>query len=335
MSGQRQPRAKKTTKGRYDEPETPWSQAEVSVLTQAVSQAPSVHNTQPWSLSVPRPQERAAVLRERLDLELGEHDPEGRDRRISCGAALTNLVLAVRSLGWTADLRIESDGGVVATVIGSRRAELTEPESQRYRAIGQRRSHRSAFTERSLPGAARDTIGRAATSPSVSCRWISGDLEALSVARLLDYAARVHHGDVHYQRELALWTAPLATSTQVPGQGLTSGDLGSEGLGGAGLVASRTPLPDEFLLASRIEHESVCVLSTRTDEPHDHVQAGEAVEAGWLEATSHGLAASVMTQPLHLAEVRTGLAARLNLAAVPQVLMRFGHPAVIPPGPPC
>ncbi len=36
--------------------------------------------------------------------------------------------------------------------------------------------------------------------------------------------------------------------------------------------------------------------------------------------------ASIMTQPLHLAEVRTRLEDLLDGMAVPQALMRFGYP---------
>ncbi|QIZ38684.1 hypothetical protein [Saccharopolyspora sp. ASAGF58] len=72
-----------------------WSAAESAMLGEAVDCAPSVHNTRPWALTI---HGRTAQLRERPKL-LAQHDPHGRDRRISFGAALANLVLAIRGLG--------------------------------------------------------------------------------------------------------------------------------------------------------------------------------------------------------------------------------------------
>ncbi|MBB5156047.1 hypothetical protein [Saccharopolyspora phatthalungensis] len=294
-----------------------WSAGEVTVLGEAVHCAPSVHNTRPWLLAI---HGRIAVLRECPAVLLAQHDPQGRDRRISCGAALTNLVLAIRSLGWTADVEIGVTGGLVtATVTGTRRAQPTETEDQRRRALSDRRSHRHAFGLPGLSESVRDAVQDALAAPGVTGRWISGGDEALAVARLLDYAARVFHDNAEYQRELTLWTTPC-------GSGLRRDTFGAEGLAAVGLTTSRTRLPDEALLADRIQREGVLVVGTHADETRDHVRAGQALEQAWLEATCRSVAASVMTQPLHLAEVRTGLAERLGLVAVPQVLMRFGYP---------
>ncbi|WP_245761625.1 nitroreductase family protein [Saccharopolyspora shandongensis] len=163
-------------------------------------------------------------------------------------------------------------------------------------------------------------------------RWISGGDEALAVVRLLAYAAGAFQGNVDYQRELSLWTNAPGESRGEGELGLAWDDLFSAGLGAVGLATSRTRIPDESVLAARIERESLLVVSSRGDESLDHIRAGEAVEQAWLEATSAGLAASIMTQPLHLEEVRDALAVRLGLSTVPQALMRFGHPAEATPG---
>ncbi|MEV4729672.1 hypothetical protein [Saccharopolyspora sp. NPDC049426] len=79
----------------------PWSPEEVATIASAVNRAPSVYNTQPWSLLM---RDRVVELYERDSPAELRHDTEGRDRLISCGAALMNLVLAVRKLGWRAEL---------------------------------------------------------------------------------------------------------------------------------------------------------------------------------------------------------------------------------------
>lgn len=306
----------------------PWSPEEVGVLASAVSRAPSVHNIQPWSLNL---EGRTATLRLRQDAEVIRHDPHGRDRRISCGAALANLVLAVRCTGWAADVRLEQWEGhsdIIATVAGSHREEPTARQSQRFRAITRRQSHRYPFDPQPLSDAMKDSLLAATGSSIVHARWVTG--EAPELARLFTYAARVYQDDSEYQRELEVWTIGETADQEDTGQGIPERALGRTGLPAVGLSTSGTRVPDEYQLASRIESESVMVLSTPSDSRRAHVQAGEAMELAWLEATSLGASGSVMTQSLHLSEVRSGVADSLGLPGVPQMLMRFGYPATIP-----
>jgi nitroreductase len=301
--------------------ERPWTPEEVGALAEAVRRAPSVHNTQPWSLRV---QGRTVTLRLRSMPELAQHDPDGRDRRMSCGAAVANLVVTMRGLGWATDVRWHvdddrSDGE--ATVIGTHRHAATAIDRDRKQAVARRASFRRPFTDRPIPHLARTAVVAASTTQAT---WVTGGAEELALARLLSYAARTHHDDASYQRELGVWTAPIAD------EGLLEDALSDGGLPAVGLVSAETQVPDQDRIAEFLAQESVLVFSTITDSPRDHLLAGEAAERAWLEATRVGLAASVMTQPLRLSEVRFGLRDELRLAGVPQLLMRMGYPAAVP-----
>ncbi|MDR7300843.1 Acg family FMN-binding oxidoreductase [Haloactinomyces albus] len=306
----------------------PWTSEDIATLERTVDRAPSVHNTRPWSLTV---QDRAATLHERTNAELEQHDPEGRDRRLSCGAALTNLILAVRNLGWATETRREHSPDPpdeIAAVLGSHREPPNATEGQRYRAIIRRTSYRRVFEPRAVSYLSREALLAAATSPTVFPRWVTMG-EAPSVAELLAYAARVRRKDRSYQRELAMWTVG-APGEVAPGEGVPADAFGTEGVPAVGLTTSATRVPDEQRLAAWIETESLMVLSTASEDYYDHVSAGMAMQLAWLAATSLGLVASVMTQPLHLTEVRSGLRERLGLPGEPQLLMRFGYPAAVP-----
>ncbi|SDP67452.1 Nitroreductase family protein [Actinopolyspora xinjiangensis] len=308
-----------------------WSSEDVQTLEKAVERAPSVHNTQPWELAT---SDRTAVLRERSAVALRQHDPEGRDRRLSCGAAVTNLFLAVRALGWAARLRRgpEESGDepeLVATVTATQRQQPSVAEGQRYRAITRRSSYRRPFHEQPLAHVAREALLAAGGAADVHARWITGFDEASSVAEMLGYAARVHRKDRHYQRELSMWLVDGQGGVD-PGGGIASEDLGTEGVAAVGLTGSQSRLPDEQRLAEWIANESIMVLATADDDPAWHLRAGEAMQFTWLTATSLGLAASVITQPLHLTEVRAGLRERLGLPGFPHVLLRFGYPVPVP-----
>ncbi|MBQ0924936.1 Acg family FMN-binding oxidoreductase [Saccharopolyspora endophytica] len=304
----------------------PWSPEEAATIARAVNRAPSVHNTQPWSLSM---RDRVVELHEQHDAAPSRHDPQGRDRVISCGAALTNLVLAVRNLGWRAELAFGGDVGPLVSVTGSSRLPPTDAELRRYEAIAHRASHRRPFDPHPISEADERALLNAANSvPSVRAQWISGSEEALHVARLLTYAARVQHADASYQRELASWIVQHNESER---RGVPSEALGAQGLGAVGLVSGATHLPDETWLAARVEAESVLVLSTPDDGVRAQLNAGAGLESAWLEGTHRALGASVMTQCLQLSEIREGLAQRGHGADAVQALMRFGHPVASVP----
>lgn len=292
-----------------------WSPAEIAELGESVSRAPSVHNSRPWTLTLHR---RTAVLREN-PAPLMNHDPQGRDRRISVGAALMNLVLGVRSLGWSAQAEVGATSGLVSAVVhAANPAELSPREAAWVRAIPERHSHREPFSGRPVSDLLREKIWDAASGTRCGGRWINSDAEAVAVARMLGSAANAFHANSDYTRELTSWVTP-------EGRRLERESGGLRGLAAVGLTAMNTHLPDEHRLARLLRDESVLLVGTRGDRAADHVRAGRAVERAWLEATSAGLSVSMMTQPLHLPEVRTALAERLGTSMIPQVIMRFGY----------
>lgn len=308
--------------------ELPWSPEEVAVIARAASNAPSIYGYQPWSLGF---RDRSVTLYECVGDWLASRDSEGRGQRISCGAALANLVLAIRSLGWASEVSFgysQDEPDVVARVTAVRRQEPAAQDFQRFRMIAQRTSYRNTFADPALSQVQRDAIRDVITSFLVHGKWISGHAEALPLARLLAYAARVYRGDEDYERELATW----APSGDAPKRAAAADSFVAQGFSAVDLVTAPAHVPDEEWLASHIEHESILVLSTPVDGRRAHIRAGEAMELVWLAAIGLGLVASVLIQPLHLSEVRWELAARLGLEGIPQMLMRFGYPSM-PPGP--
>ncbi|GAB3490090.1 Acg family FMN-binding oxidoreductase [Amycolatopsis cihanbeyliensis] len=291
-----------------------FSTAEVGALVRAVGKAPSVHNTQPWTVDV---RTDVADLYER-PVSLPRHDPGGRDRLLSCGAALTNLELAIRALGWDTEtvlLPEDARPDLLASVRTRGGRAATGEEVGKYATIFQRRSHRAPFGLRAVrPGLLRALVA-STDVPGVRTRVVDARTEASAVADLLGYAAAVYRDDRAYQRELAAWSSgfphpPSADST----------------LPWAGLVRRDTRLPDEITLADRISRERLLILTTGGDDRRDQLVAGVAMQHLWLAAVGAGLVASVLTQPLHLSEVRAGLAERLGLEGHPQLILRAGYP---------
>ena len=129
--------------------------------------APSVNNTQPWRfVTGPEPGRQHASdsqhaaeqdnqqisLHADTDRRLAAADPEGRELMISCGAALFNVRLALRSLGYVPETSVLPDPGqptLVARVSWRERAASDEFERRLFGQVRKRRTHRG----RVRPGA--------------------------------------------------------------------------------------------------------------------------------------------------------------------------------------
>lgn len=303
-----------------------WSAGETDVLARAVVRAPSVHNTQPWSLELAEGQ---AALYERADLALPFHDLLGRDRSISCGAAVEHLELGMHVLGVATDLRLlpdPADPSVVARLFAAGSRVPTDVDLHRYSAIARRRSYRHRFAATAVSDYARKDLIAAASSDGVTVKPLHGNAEYTALADLLEYAGVAARADRGYQRELALWTIRDERS-HVHGAGIAGSALPASTLPWAGIVRARTSVPDRQTLAERLAGETVLVFGTAGDARIDHIRVGMAMERTWLAAVDMGLVAAVQTQPLHLSEVRASLATSLELPGCPQLLMRVGHAA--------
>ncbi|WP_328457773.1 Acg family FMN-binding oxidoreductase [Amycolatopsis sp. NBC_00438] len=301
-----------------------WTKAETEVLARSLMSAPSVHNLQPWLLDV-GPDE--LLVRERTELRLPHHDPLGRDRAASCGAAVANLEIAVRTLGRAADVEFLPDPArpdVVARIAATAASPPTGAELHRYGAIARRASHRAPFEDAPVPAAALRRIGETGAAPGVEARLVSPGREVAQVARVLRFAAEQYRSDGGYQRELSLWTIRDERSHRY-GVGLPASRVPAGSVPWAGLVRSATELPEPADVEARLATESLFVFVTADDTRLDHLRAGYAMERAWLTAVDVGLSAAVLTQPLHLEPARSALCVDLTLSGFPQVLMRVGY----------
>ncbi|MFI5614267.1 Acg family FMN-binding oxidoreductase [Amycolatopsis sp. NPDC051903] len=310
-------------------PATDLAPSEIAVLARAVSRAPSVHNTQPWSMRV---RHTDVDLIERTSVALPSHDPEGRDRTLSCGSALAHLQLAARVLCRATTTWCPADGEVVATVHAVPGDSPDHDALARFHAIGRRRSHRRWFAAEPVSEVDQAAVAAAGEEPRVR---VVAPRHRDALAAMLGFATRVFRADSAYQRELGAWTAhtfgPRAAGAD---EGVPEDALCDESLPAAGLVRRDTPVPDDDHLTARLELEHLLVFCTDGDSRREHVAAGAACARTWLEATARGLAGSVLTQPLHLLGFRELLAERLELPGLPQVIFRYGHPVVpVPPSP--
>lgn len=299
-----------------------WSPSDTEIIARAVIEAPSVHDTQPWNLTLPG---SAAELEERLEFAEPGADPLRPDRLISCGTAVAHLELAMRVLGRQVrtDLCPFPDRPAVIARIETLRSSVPDSSDLRlYAAISRRKSHRDAFADIPVPAETiGDVVAAGAQVPDVGIRLLASD-EAQALADMLTYSAEAKRRNPHYQREMFSWT-----SHWQPEGNARSSRLGCH----AGRARCRgqsmitTDVPDTSALATAIDRETVLLFYAASADPIDLVRIGMATERAWLAAVDARLSASVLTHPLRIEDSADRLGARLGMATPPQLIMRIGY----------
>ncbi|GAA1646429.1 nitroreductase [Nonomuraea maheshkhaliensis] len=286
-------------------------------LLVAAGQAPSVFNTQPWRFRVVRGE--FVELFADHDRWLRISDPRGRNQYVSCGAALFNLRLAVRTAGrrpvvWLLPSAEEEPELLAVVRLGG---SLPVPDEYRalYDLIPVRRTSRRPFADRVLPRAVRAGLRQAARREGAGLVF----LDRHATDDMLDYAAIAEEQlarDHDYRAELAAWTMPGARYDGLPGY-----------VHGPRPLRDPAPVRDfgrQEGTARFEERPQLAVLTTMGDRPDDWLRAGQALQRVLLVAAGHGVSASFLNQPLDLRDMR-GRRDPRHRRGHPQMIIRFGY----------
>lgn len=290
--------------------------------------APSVNNTQPWRFTAGRGQ---VSLYADTGRSLAVADPAGRELMISCGAALFNLRLALRSLGYVPETRVLPDPAqpaLVALVTWPRRAPADEFERRLSGQIRSRRSHRGAFDAEPLPAGLLAALRSGAARDGAALRIVADDGRRAALAAAVQAAEHELERDGEQLRELARWTpAPGSAArdgvpaTSYPARAeRTTPDFPSRDFA-RGHGWGMPPLG----AAGSVHAAGVAALLTTTaDRPADWVSAGQALQRILLTASASGAAVALHSQPLELPRLREFVRAHLADGAYPQLVLRIG-----------
>lgn len=298
--------------------------------------APSSYNRQPWLFKIVG--EDVALYADR-DRHLRAVDPQDRALLMSCGAALFHLRLALRHFGYTVLVRRFPDfdnPDLLAFVrLGRKLSPAAGPsihEQQLFQAITERRTNRQAFEPRPVPEAETAKLVRAALAEGAHLHVLTTPDEKADLAHLIAAADQAQGEDPVFRHELGAWLTANRSDRRdgMPGY--------SHGLGEVASVA--TPLLARMFDWGdvRAAHDQrlaedaplLALLTTRRDTPLAWLRAGEALARVLLTATTYGLSASFLNQPLEIPALRAEVAER-SAGWCPQMLMRLGYgPAVTP-----
>ena len=254
--------------------------------------APSVHNTQPWRFQV-RPQEISLHADPGRRLSAG--DPDGREMLISCGAALFTVRLALRYLGYVPETAILPDPDrpmLVARISwGQRQVLAADYESELYRQVALRRTHRGGFDSPALPALLLAELGKNAARHGTALHILADEGRRAALSAMADAAESLLRLDASRAQELAWWPPSPGAASSAPL------------LRQAGVTA---------------------ILTTPRDLPVDWVNSGQALQRLLLVASASGVAADLHTQPLEIPAIREIVRIQLSGGAHPQMILRLG-----------
>lgn len=310
----------------------PLSPAQVEAVLTAAAAAPSNHNTQPW---------RFRCLPDAIELHgdpsraLPAADPEHRELRLACGAALLNMRLAIAALGRQplVELHAESsDPWRLAVVTIGTAMSASAAEVALARVIHGRRTNRRPFVDAPIQPSFVASLRAAATAEQAVLVVVQESAQLERLGAIVHAAQRIQEDDPAFQQEWAQWV------------GRSDGHLDGVPISSAGPAPEphdRWVLRDFATGAGRrrvagkdFESEPLlAVLCSHHDLPLGQVQAGQAMERVLLTATTHGLAVSFLSQPVEVATKRGELRTLLGGRLWPQIVLRIGYGSPTPPTP--
>jgi nitroreductase len=301
----------------------------IAELLRAATLAPSMHNTQPWRFHVSRASQAIELYADPSRM-LRFGDPHGRAVHIACGAALLNLRLAVAVAGREPVVRLLPDPAqpqllAVLRLAGPHRPG--EADTDLHAAIPARHTNRRPFSNRPVPPGVLAELVAAASAEGATLH-LPGHEETARLLYLISGTEQDLLADPRYRAELARWVGGNRDSDGIPGSA-----LGPRDPAGRTPVRDFTPDRHQSLGYDWFEEDPrLAVLSTAGSTRKDWLHAGQALQRVLLTATTYGIAAAPLTQPLETADAWLVRDPRAGVEQ-PQMILRLGYGLPVPQTP--
>lgn len=299
--------------------------AEVARVLNAAAQAPSVHNTQPWRF---RLTPTTIELHADPDRRLTVADPEGVEMRMSCGAALFNMRMALAQLGVLPEVTVTPDPSqphLLATIRQAGRKPANPEELALAGAIARRETNRRSFSDSAVSTAHQHNLRAAAHREGAGLYLISDPDRRSGLARLSARAHRIQMDDPAFRAELAAWSGDTGRRTDgVPARTGGPASAYDESWVLRDFTGGSPPEPAGHTGYERRPLIAVLVMYF-VGGPSSDVRAGEALQRVLLTATVDGLSVSPVSQLVEVPEVRALTRDLIGATQLPHAVLRVGY----------
>ncbi len=308
-------------------------QATTRDLLRYATLAPNGHNAQPWLF---RAGDKQIDILPDFSRRTPVVDPDDHHLFISLGCAAENLSLASAARGRPGTLIFDPKAeGAIAFAFGAGSPEA----SALFDAIPRRQSTRSEYDGRPVSKVDLSALATAAALPGVDIVLITDRPQINRVRDLVVAGNNTQMADAAFMRELKSWLRFNPRQAAETGDGLYSGASGSPtlptwlGTRAVDLFLSAESESEKY--ARQLQSSSGVAVFVGAKEDREHwVLVGRACQRFALQATALGLKHAFVNQPVEVAPLRPELAALIGMPGRrPDIIMRFGHGALLPYAP--
>jgi len=305
--------------------EAPTDGDRLRLLLPYAVRAPSVYNTQPWRFEVAAAYVDLYADRSRA---LPVIDPHGRQRILSCGAALFYLRTAIHYFGYTDQVALFPNGrdsDLLARVTLGDRWPATQADGLLFRAIPQRHTARQPFADWPLPQVLLGDLEAAAANEGAWLHLVDTPVGRLAFSDLVAAGDQQLWADAAFRAEMA---GQLAAGQHAPSDGLAYAGAPDPFVAQQFDLGYSQARQDRQWLA---EAPGLAVLGTPADDPPAWLAAGQGLAHLLLRAAAQGVAAVFLNRPVEIPTLRTDIGRLVERHGYPQVLIRLGYAQVAPP----
>ncbi len=295
------------------------SRDEILRLLKLASRAPSVHNTQPWRVTVG---DGGIVVRPATEIRLPFADPTGRGGWIAVGAFAENMRQAAQASGREASLEILPDG-TARIALGAAGGSVDERTQN---AIAHRATCRGPFAP--LPDAAATVRSLSiAPAPGTAVTFLTDRGRIAQFADLIREGTRLAYADRGFCVEHAQWLRSHWTRRLdgIPGYAIGIPPLLSL------LLPTLLKIKDASAMRSKqewkkaVEAPLFALVTAEHDAPAGWSAAGVTLERLLIAATAQGLAQSPSAAAIEMGGFASRVVALFETSGTPQLAVRLGR----------
>ena len=298
--------------------------------------APNAHNTQPWTFAV-----APGTIRIHPDYRRrSPHgDPGDRELWLSLGCALEHVLLAARRAGYAPSvdyLPADEPEECLRVRLAPAAPDDSDPL---FAAIPVRHMNRRAYDGRPIPPADLAALEQAVSQRGVRAVILTDEADFERVIALVDEGFRWQRANPDFLRELRSWIRFSPKTVAEKRDGLTARAVGKpqipEAMGQLILKMMNVLGVEAREIAGRIRSSSalLVLVSDENDKPA-WARAGQGLARIKLRATERGIRCSHLNNNWQWDVIKRPAQEALRLgAAHPQVTIRLGYAAPLPPAP--